>query len=110
VGKLTYLERKREMSWRNEAHNLIIKCGYKVGMRVRIAKDISITNDRHSKTREMDDMAESNITYKIENISHDYIYVNGFMWAPQDIYLDEDSIPDPLPQTNIMFDPNEIVL
>jgi len=92
------------------ANGLITKKGYKTGMKVRIAKDISITRRRHSLTKEMREMSDSDRSYKISGVAYGHLVIDGYMWAPEDILMDNDDEPDSLPKTEIMFDPNELVI
>ena len=96
--------------WSDEAHALIQKQGLKEGDRVRIRSDITLTTKRHSKCDDMDKMADSKTIYRIYHVQYDNIDIGGFMWAPEDIILDEDSEPEALPQTNILFDPKDLVM
>lgn len=55
----------------------------KTGMRVRIAKDISITKDRHSASEPMYNMRGK--VYNVSSVLRSSVRIRGFIWAPEDI-------------------------
>ena len=82
---------------------------FKIGQKVKIKQDITITKDRFSSTADMNFMAQNDETYTIESVGRDRIYIRGCMWSPEDIIDGEDDAPLPLPKTNILFDPKELI-
>lgn len=78
---------------------------FKNGQRVKISHDISTTEERHSVDEDGNMLAMRGKLFKIDNVGDDRIYINNFMWAPEDILNAEDPVPLPLKKTNILFDP-----
>jgi len=83
---------------------------FKVGQLVRIKDNIDTTIrihrvDPRGKMRNM-----VGRSFKIKRVDDGHLHIGDFVWAPEDVIdLSEDLEPLPLPQTNIMFDPKELL-
>jgi len=82
---------------------------FKVGQKVRIKNNIDITVARHNEddSGKMRNMMGK--LFKVSKVRIASIFIENYTWAPEDLIIDEDLEPLPLPQTNIMFDPKELL-
>jgi|GEM_PF-4704492 hypothetical protein len=72
---------------------------------VKIADDISLTDEYYTITYEMKRMIGK--TYLVgEIVDYDKIRVNGFNWHPKDL-IPLDDVPVPI-QEIVLFDPNNL--
>lgn len=83
---------------------------FKVGQLVRVNDNIDRTTRRHGEDHEGKMRGMIGKTFKISSVGDDRIRFKNFMWAPEDLtYVSEDLEPLPLPKTNFLFDPKEII-
>jgi len=83
---------------------------FKVGQLVRVNDNIDRTTRRHGEDHEGKMRGMIGRTFKITSTDTDRIRFKGFMWAPEDLTdVSEDMEPLPLPKTNFLFDPKELL-
>ena len=76
----------------------------KRGMKVRISKNISITESHFDACRTMRNDYAGTIR-EISSVYDDRVYIGNYMWHPDDLQ----SLVEPKEKTQFIFDENELV-
>ena len=83
----------------------------KIGMRVKIKPNISITHNRLTANGAMRDMAGNGISYEVKQVNNNGIVeINEYVWDVRDICFGDEEFMHPirLKGEKVTFDPCEL--
>ena len=71
----------------------------KIGMKVKIKDDITLTHRRLTSNGAMRDMAGNGKSYYIDDVrrDNDIVEINGYVWDAQDICFGDEGFTEPIP-------------